>query len=358
MTSNNNTLFQSYELAQASDLIVRAKTDITNALSAGRVLPRTYLPVIDEPMTGMPNMPFFGAQLCLVVGSTNHGKTPLLTYMATRYARDIVASSAWQNSERRGRILYFALEDYVESMRMRFARSGNLHLTAITNPMMSAAQIRHVLSESDDLPIVVCGSSIADSDAKLSLTEFGSSSPTVSKIARTIATLYHAHKIMPIAVYIDHFHLLSTEKKHSGINERYERVGEEIVELISWLRDVPLFVGAQANVKDIANRPAKKRQPDAQDMRYGSAALDYARDVITVWRPANDGLDDAETLEIVQRGKNKITVPTHPSFLFVKSAKARFAPIVGVIDVLSLGGYLPNSRHGDVTPIEFSSVEF
>jgi len=355
MTSN--TLFQSYELAQASDLIVRAKTDITAALSAGRVLPRTYLPVIDEPMTGMHNMPFFGAQLCLVVGSTNHGKTPLLTYMATRYARDIAASSAWQNSDRHGRILYFALEDSVESMRMRFTMNGNLHLTAITNQMMSAEHIRKILSASDDLPIVVSGSSIADSDAKLSLTEYGTSIPTISKIARTIATLYHAHKITPIAIYVDHFHLLSTEKKHSGLNERYERVGEEIVELISWLRDVPLFVGAQANVKDISNRPAKKRQPEAHDMRYGSAALDYARDVVTVWRPAKDGLDDSETIEIVRRDNNKITVPTHPSFLFVKSAKARFAPIVGVIDVLSLGGYLPNSRHGDVTPIQFSSVE-
>jgi hypothetical protein len=313
-----------------------------------------YMPNLDTPSSNEPEKIWHGPELGLIVGGANNGKTPVMTYVATEIAKRMAKSSAWKSGDKSRRVLYFTLESTVEDIRLKTERQPSLTISRL--PMIDMNTLELAMLAMPETPLVISGASLSDIDGMASMTKLDKfERTTVTKIADTILELNRKHGISPHCIFIDHFHLLTTDRPAKNLGERYEVVADEIVELVNWSR-VPVFVAAQAAIKEINSRAAENQQPRIDEIRYGSTLIDFARNIYTVWMPDRTFNDNTKSVRIRQRDGRSVDCPAHQSFVLVKCVKSRNAR-AGNTEVLSLGGYLPGSVRGEFECVQFDHVE-
>lgn len=223
------------------------------------------------------NVPMTRGSIGVIVGETNHGKSPLAATIAYNVKERI------KRDESGGAVVIFLTEETVEKRQIQLWNDGRTSLRSVLTGTARLDLIEENIAKSNNDPVYFIGDSADMSSADMDDETLGMLTPR--RIGLTMQKLIRMG-VKPELVIVDHLHDLQIEKPPRDEAEMYETVGRQMVALASALKPYcPVLYVAQANQNLKTETMLARRLPEVQDMKFMSALKYKASHVYSISYP-------------------------------------------------------------------------
>lgn len=223
------------------------------------------------------NVPMTRGSIGLIVGETNHGKSPLAATIAYNVKERIKRDGS------AGAVVIFLTEETVEKRQIQLWNDGRTTLRAVLTGAARLDLIEENIAKSNADPVYFIGDSADMGSADLDDETLGMLTPR--RIGLTMQKLIRM-SVKPELVIVDHLHDLQIEKPPRDEAEMYETVGRQMVALSSALKPYcPVLYIAQANQNLKVETTLARRLPEVTDMKFMSALKYKASHVYSISYP-------------------------------------------------------------------------
>lgn len=221
--------------------------------------------------------PMSRGSIGLIVGETNHGKSPLAATIAYNVKERIKRDGTG------GAVVIFLTEETVEKRQIQLWGDSRTTLRGVLTGAARLDEIDANIRKSNDDPIYFIGDSADISTADLNDETLGILTPR--RIALTMQKLVRMG-VKPEIVIVDHIHDLQVEKPSRDEGELHEAVGHQLVALASALKAYcPVLYVAQAKQNLATETDLFRRLPEVQDMKFMSVLKYKASHVYSISYP-------------------------------------------------------------------------
>lgn len=273
---------QNYSADTAQPARALSAAEVNERIRSLALLRKSNKGIGDSVETGIKtldrnNVPMTRGSIGVIVGETNHGKSPLAATIAYNVKERIKREGSG------GAVVIFLTEETVEKRQIQLWNDGRTTLRGVLTGSAHMNLIEENIAKSNDDPVYFIGDSADIAGSDLDDETLGMLTPR--RIALTMQKLIRMN-VKPELVIVDHVHDLQIEKPPRDEAELYETVGRQLVSLAVALKPyAPVLYVAQANQNLKTTRTLLERLPEVQDVKFMSALKYKASHVYSITYP-------------------------------------------------------------------------